>query len=1054
MLEHVHHRVPVTALAFQGDDVIFSGEGNLLQAYDVTTQRVLSSKAAFDEQSIHGIIVGPREPRNILVWGGSLIRDFHCDEKLALKPGSIRKTSDWILDAALSPDEGSHLALVTAHNALCVTKTTELASTEPSTSDTIVPVVPGSNCILYTAHVQWLSASQCLIASGTAFGDVIIWSALFSTESGLLRARAQTHYTFSAHEGSIFGVQLSGEIPVDTLDGRKRLLASCSDDRTVRLWDVSNLQTDSPALIQLQRDTGFGAGTANRIEEHAPPCLARTMGHVSRIWQVRFIHDVSEAGARAHQGIRVMSFGEDATNIAWALKASEAAAELRVPYELHQINVESAHIGKHIWSVATAPNGRFATGGADGAIAVRASTSVHVGAAELSRGVLGVECAKDNFKAYSFISDMTLVATTDQGRIVMITTESSGDTSLKELSAPLPGLRGYSVVTSTPGVAFIGGNDGQVYHYVQATGRLLHLVKTERKTASLFACESEQDNEHRCDFIVTSCARALSIDRATVILGARNGSIAAYHFCYEVTKGAIQPSAVIIQAHAKEAVTCMHWTPNGSSPQQCGFLHSTGRDGMHTVHRLGCLAAAWKIDLIHQVALPFGPNIEGIAFRPDGHLWVWGFQRKQFVVYNATTQREVMGVDCGGAHRNWAFQLGVEGGTFVWTRSSKIYKQTQTSLPYLLMNSGGHGREIKAVAVSRTEAQLIATGAEDTNIKLSTFDQEHGFRCLQTLRKHNTGIQHLQWSDDGRYLFSSGGFEEFFVWKITTGLPGLGIGVVCESAHPCSGTSDLRVMGFDATKPSVEEGFQISMAYSDSTLKLWHYKGMTWTLLADGDYLTACLTRALRFQGTDGTLTTTATDGHIMTWAQRDADRKLEWTIRHRIHQNAILAVVSCELRDGTHLIITGGDDNAIGITRMADKEDMQTLLIPRAHMAAVTGLALVNRGQGRLLLASASIDQRLKLWHVDVDTDRHGVDGIEIRRTANVFTAVADVSCLELSKLEDGADGVLIYDDPPPTTHTPPGGAGHNSSHAKALNTATAEIHCLAYLARLFKPP
>ncbi|KAI7471265.1 retinal dehydrogenase 2 [Hortaea werneckii] len=34
------------------------------------------------------------------------------------------------------------------------------------------------------------------------------------------------------------------------------------------------------------------------------------------------------------------------------------------------------------------------------------------------------------------------------------------------------------------------------------------------------------------------------------------------------------------------------------------------------------------------------------------------------------------------------------------------------------------------------------------------------------------------------------------------------------------------------------------------------------------------------------------------------------------------------------------------------------------------------------------------------------------------------------------------------------PGGAGRNSFHAKALNTASAEIHCLAFLARLFKPP
>jgi len=42
----------------------------------------------------------------------------------------------------------------------------------------------------------------------------------------------------------------------------------------------------------------------------------------------------------------------------------------------------------------------------------------------------------------------------------------------------------------------------------------------------------------------------------------------------------------------------------------------------------------------------------------------------------------------------------------------------------------------------------------------------------------------------------------------------------------------------------------------------------------------------------------------------------------------------------------------------------------------------------------------------------------------------------------------------PPPALQYLSGGAGHNSLHAKALITASAEIHCLAYLSRLFKPP
>ncbi|KAK5126736.1 hypothetical protein LTR85_009670 [Meristemomyces frigidus] len=1051
MLEHVRYRVPVTAVAFYGEDVVLSGEGNLLRAYSATTQRVLASLRVFDDQSVHGIIVGQHEPRTVLVWGGSLIRGIQCDEKLALKAGSIRKATDWILDAALSPDEGRHLALLTAHNALSVTRTDALGTTDVSEGRTFVPVVPGSNCILYSAHIQWLSASQCLIASGTAFGDIIVCSARLSEEDGVLHAQAQTHYTFSAHEGSVFGVQLSGELGAGTLGVCTRVLASCSDDRTIRLWDVSTLQTDSPTLTESQRDTGFGTRSEGEPEEHAPPCLAKAMGHVSRIWQVRFIDDGLEMNTEGQQRMSIMSFGEDASNISWAVQPVEASAEAALPYELVRTDVETAHSGKHIWSVTMAPEGRFATGGADGAIAVRGSMNAQVRAAEIRRDLLGFDHEQDNFKAYSFISARCLVATTDKGMIVTITTDASGDTNIEQLSAPLPGLRGYSVVTSIPGAAFVAGSDGQVYEYMHESGRLSDLVKTGKKTAGLFACVSEHDTERHCVsllftsvraafaellqlefstrsrdqsassvehqwklrlspvFIVTSCIRAFCVVRVLIILGARNGSIAAYHFSADDPEDTIPPIMEVESAHAREAVTSLHWTPADSSPKHCGFLHSTGRDGTHAVHRFELLDAGWKIDLVHQVALPFGPNVEGLILRPDDHLWIWGFQRKRFVVHDSTAQREVMSVECGGAHRTWAFQPGLEGGTFVWTQASKIYQHTQIRVPYNLLNSGGHGREVKAVAVSPMQPQLIATGAEDTDIKLSTFSEPGGFRCLQTLRRHNTGIQHLQWSEDSRYLFSSGGFEEFFVWKITLGVPGLGIGVVCESAHPKSGTTDLRIMGFDATHRSEDEGLQISMAYSDSTLKVWRYESKTWTLLAGGEYLTACLTQALCLPKTDGMLITTATDGHIATWEQRIAGRGLDWTSRHRVHQNAILAVALRELHDGSHLLITGGDDNAIGITRTTSKGDMQMILIPRAHAAAVTGLALLRRDQGRLLLASVSIDQRVKLWQIEVKTDGLGVDGISVMRSADVFTAVADVSSLELYKLEDGTNGILV---------------------------------------------
>ena len=131
-------------------------------------------------------------------------------------------------------------------------------------------------------------------------------------------------------------------------------------------------------------------------------------------------------------------------------------------------------------------------------------------------------------------------------------------------------------------------------------------------------------------------------------------------------------------------------------------------------------------------------------------------------------------------------------------------------------------------------------------------------------------------------------------------------------------------------------------------------------------------------------------------------------------------------------LLITGGDDNGIGITRIrrdGDGRDFhdetessipscRTLLISRAHAAAVTALCIVKIEQTtadaggnvvRLWLVSASIDQRVKLWRVEVDLKKDGVDGVEIQLVKNVFTAVADVSSMEVMRLGKGEKGVLV---------------------------------------------
>lgn len=1040
MLKHVNHRVPVTALAFNGDETLLAGEGNHLRAYDVTTRTLLASAPAFKAQAVHGIIVSNTTSLKV-VWGGTLLRTVDYEPKAdngrQLRLGPLCDLTDWTLDAAFSPD-GTLIAAVSAHNALTVVKTDTL-HTEAITP---APAVPGSNCLLYSAHVTWLSASQCLIASGTAFGDVIVWSSRVSQDGGKLSADSQTHYTFSAHEGSVFGVRIS-----DLELGRgRRLLATCSDDRTIAIWDLSDLTgTIVPSTIR-ERDTGFGPKIGG--DALPPPCLAKVMGHISRIWHVRFVH--CEGGHLP----QTVSFGEDASNVAWNLKPAEPSSIYGLPYILQQSSVQTAHAGKNIWSIAMGSNGLIATGGADGAIAIRSTPQQHEGVEVTLDGLLE---PRDFLRASTFVDDNTIVCTTDQGKAVLVTLRPDRTISHRQLSPVMQSLKGHSVIASVRGMAFTAGRGHSVYMYDQAEYRFSELFNADHervasgvKTSALF-CHTEKGlanisllvatvGASTCQvhqvgspvtkpvvkstwtlklpagFVITSFTQTSEHQRKLVLLGSRNDSIAIFELPPDDTDGIVDTHCIIGNAHGNDAVTSL--ALRASHPDSVGdfsFLHSAGRDGMHSIHRIHGLATGEvKIEHVHQLRLPFGPNIEGLGFDAKQRLRIWGFRSKHFVMYDVTDQREIMTVDCGGAHRQWAYHPQSEGGTFVWTKAARMYHQTQTELPYQLINSGGHGREVKAVAVSPGLPQIIATGAEDTDIKLWVLNEHGELRCLQTLRKHNTGIQHLQWSTDGRLLFSSAGCEEFMVWKVSHGIPGVSIGVVCASAHPRSGASDLRITGFQATSTRFGDGqhmtsLEIVMAYSDSTLKSWLYEDETWTLLASGDYLTSCLTHVSLLGEGDSNHVTAATDGHLAFWPRETAaDARVRWARRHKVHQNAILSVVTHRVSDDAMLIFTGGDDNALGITLItADNEC--TLVVPSAHAAAITGLAVLATQDQRLWLVSASLDQRLKVWRLDVDLGQPGVAGIEVELWQNVFTAVADASSLATCESGNGGSGLLV---------------------------------------------
>ena len=136
----------------------------------------------------------------------------------------------------------------------------------------------------------------------------------------------ELHYRLKGHEGSIFGVDISPRLDLGICGGKKRFLVSCSDDRTVRVWDISKVdqvaeadgdeelflgdgnwagkQAESLAWDELAmgelRETGFMPAVKEK-EGPKGDCVAIGWGHQARIWNCRFLSQLSHSEiGRAH----------------------------------------------------------------------------------------------------------------------------------------------------------------------------------------------------------------------------------------------------------------------------------------------------------------------------------------------------------------------------------------------------------------------------------------------------------------------------------------------------------------------------------------------------------------------------------------------------------------------------------------------------------------------------------------------------------------------------------------------------------------------------------
>ncbi|EWC44686.1 hypothetical protein DRE_06582 [Drechslerella stenobrocha 248] len=1135
---------PVTSLAFWGEDLL-AGHGSHLKRFSPSgTQFALRwRRRIFQRERIQGIEFSNSGPRGdadgtapatqVLLWGGKRFQivpqsvldhaepSINCEDEIP--------APDWILHAAFlhpaTEDKTVEIAVITAHNTILRYR-----------HDLDTPIAQRfrfypspERCLLYSAHItvnRQIPGSDSLVAlAGTVFGEVLLWEIDTSQLGDAVKPNLIARYL--SHEGSVFGVSVSQDL---------KLAASCSDDRTIRVWDVQSTA---------------GGNQVDGCQEVKEP-LAVGWGHQARIWGTRFL----ESGDKC---VKLISFSEDLTAKIWSFDGTSSPKSLVCVQTFKSLHSAS---GKNIWSLAVHPDGdMFVTGGADSGIASweiahkaidglprQANTLITETVFPLAGTIQPLDPAsskrapKDEPRKYvtlganSFLAIMSsgwlrhcqlsnpvgeqwrdvgfwpqiknssafsvgkaycegtftyLVALgANDGKFMFLRCDSSGPDA-----ASIDSSQWIKICDSRPSEIIFDGNQdpyNSIGTYAAVTTfrpddpvKLLYLETTDGKPA----LKKQWPLVPPETFPFTTILVHQSKGRIICLVGSRHGAFALYEIPEESDAGELKPVKVWRHVHDDESVTSLA-CQNGQSATRSPLttfaqldIVSTGRSGAYKFHRLsiGDSEGLPQYDLsernvVYPASVPRLENyqvLEKPGVRQQSEI-LYGFRGRDFVLWNQTLGIEAASFDCEGGNRSWAFTFGDDNdspqdhGLFVFTKSKECHVvRFENILHNPLIQAPFHGRELKALAVSPKSTtspyRIIATGAEDTTIRFSYVHPETDELHPLTLRKsHTTGIQELVWSPCGGWLFSSGSIEEVYCWKVnhqvqdiidtpvTADSGSLAIGVVREAVYAGDADTlpDLRVCGLDVATVMGAGGdtlgFLVGMVRSDSSIRLAFYDiaAKRFLTIAEGVYKSNCLLQ-IRFSiANDAVLMFTAgtiwdvtgvlaacgitgrskalsiderlvvpTSGPVRFLAEKEGVQSLS------LHQNSVKVLVLVETEGGEIILLTGGDDTAIVVSRvkLADKNDSGKLQwavlksIERSHASAVTTITAMppSATEGTLEFVSSGVDQQVKRWKVTLAGN--GESPMEPETTVecleDVYVNVPDVAATALVSEPDGEE-------------------------------------------------
>ncbi|XP_052225658.1 WD repeat-containing protein 6-like isoform X3 [Dreissena polymorpha] len=659
-----YHTGPVTALSCLADHLL-TGIGSNVWVYNISDGKVLQTLSVLPAGVVHGFRPARCESR-VCVYGQKTLRLLNVlpSSGHLQCAGPKLELPDWIWDAAWIQG-ANQMCLALGHNVV--------VTVDIQTLQVISSVHCTEKCILYCGRFLSTYQDCVVLAAGTVFNQVVLWSPQVAMVAG--DNRAEPFHRLTGHQGVIFNVCYRGDLG---------FICSVSDDRSVRLYRV---QFSSPLCDRC----GGGASPCVHDWVSMETQLQHALyGHSARVWDARLLSSC------------LVTIGEDSTCCIWS-------------YEGRMIHKFKGHKGKSIWSVCIDKGEKLVfTSGGDHSVRAWSLQAAQAAVKQTETSTLDLQLdADESPRDTKLLSVHRILVITNKGRLVLydksrhsrqVVMWDQAFSSYAEMS--LSHSRHLVAIGNLQGTLRIFGNfDGDPEVLVEAeicAGKVFSIHWLDNSTiltsgpAGAVTVWSILDGtlEKIATAELPSSKQRFVSAAALLFHGNQNSN--QYLLCGDKI-GTLylyrlhDQEGVLVQTfpkcHGKVGVT--HVSCHGDR------VYSAGRDG---TYRLYEWSDSGQLNILHSHRVCKGLEwIERLVVPEEGpdNIQVQGFYSNLFVVWSVLQNQKLLEVPCGGGHRAWDYCCHGDTATFVHVKAREVKVTSIATRPsQVLIKEALHGREL------------------------------------------------------------------------------------------------------------------------------------------------------------------------------------------------------------------------------------------------------------------------------------------------------------------------------------------------------------------------